>query len=170
MSRAVRIGVLSDTHRDEAAIRQVLKRLLAAGPLDALCFLGDCAADLRVIEANLPQGHKTAVYAVRGNNDVFAAETDELTVSLGGKKLLLTHGHRQRVKMHRLGLLLHAREQGADVALFGHTHRPECRYEQGILLLNPGAACRANPAWAELVIRDGVVTPRQFTMMEGDEV
>ncbi|MCL2545058.1 MAG: metallophosphoesterase [Clostridia bacterium] len=164
MSRAVRIGVLSDTHRDDAAIRRVMARLQAAGPLDALCFLGDCAADLDAIEACLSSAKKTAVYAVRGNNDVFSAQPDELTVSLGGKKLLLVHGHRQRVKFHRLGLALHAQERGADIALFGHTHRPECGYERGILLLNPGAACGAHPAWAELVIRDGAVAPKQYTL------
>ena len=161
MRKTMRVGVLSDTHRDDAAIRQVMKRLQAAGPLDALCFLGDNAADVGTIEACLLPGNKTPVYAVRGNNDVFCVHPDELTVSLGGNKLLLTHGHRQRVKLHRLGLLLHAEELGADVALFGHTHRPACGYERGILLLNPGAACGAHPAWAELIIQDGAVVPKQ---------
>jgi len=160
MSRAIRIGILSDTHRDDTAIRQVIARLQSKEPLDALCFLGDCAADVDTIEGCLIQ--KTPVYAVRGNNDVFSAQPEKLTVSLGGKKLLLTHGHRQRVKMHRLSLLLHAQEQGADIALFGHTHRPECGYERGILLLNPGAACGSHPAWAELMIQDGDVIPKQY--------
>jgi len=164
MSKPVRVGVLSDTHRDDAAIRRAMRKLLAGGRLDALCFLGDCASDLDVIKACLPPAHQTPVYAVRGNNDVFAGLPDELTVSLGGKKLLLVHGHRQRVKMHRLSLLLHAEQREADVALFGHTHRPECGYERGILLLNPGAAYGAHATCAELIIRDGVVTPKQYTL------
>ena len=164
MGKAVRIGVLSDTHRDEGAIRRAMERLQADGPLDALCFLGDCASDLDAIEACLSPAKKTEIYAVRGNNDVFSSLPDELTVSLGGKKLLLVHGHRQRVKMHRLGLLLHAQERGADIALFGHTHRPECGYERGILLLNPGAACGAHPTCAVLAIQDGTVIPKQYAL------
>jgi len=164
MSKAARVGVLSDTHRDETAIRLAMGRLQAVGPLDALCFLGDCASDLDAIKACLPPAQKTAVYAVRGNNDVFSDLPDELTVSLGGKRLLLVHGHRQRVKTHRLSLLLHAERREAEIALFGHTHRPECGYERGVLLLNPGAACGAHAAFAELVIRDGAVTPRQYEL------
>jgi len=164
MHKTARVGVLSDTHRDETAIRLAMERLQAEGPLEALCFLGDCAADLDAIRACLPPAQKTAVYAVRGNNDVFSDLPDELTVSVGGKRLLLVHGHRQRVKTHRMILLLHAEQQGAEIALFGHTHRPECGYMRGILLLNPGAAYGAHAAFAELVIRDGAVTPKQYEL------
>lgn len=164
MRKAVRIGVLSDTHHDEAAMRLAMGRLQAGGSLDALCFLGDCVSDLDVIRACLPPAQKTAIYAVRGNNDGFSNLPDELTVSLGGKRVLLVHGHRQRVKMHRLSLLLHAEQQEVNIALFGHTHRTECGYERGILLLNPGAVCGVHATCAELEIRDDVVTPKQYEL------
>jgi len=161
---ALRIGVLSDTHHDESAVRRLMERLLADGPLSALCFLGDCATDLLAIADCLPASDNTALHAVRGNNDILSALPDERIVCLGGKKLLLVHGHLQRVKMHRLGLLLHAEESGADVVLFGHTHRQECAYERGILLLNPGAACGAHPSCAAITLRGGAVIPAQYCL------
>ncbi len=159
--KGIRIGVLSDTHHDEGGIRRAMLRLQAEGTLDALCFLGDCATDLPAIERCLGRGSTTAVYAVRGNNDFLSALPDERVITLGGKKLLLVHGHLQRVKMHWLSLVFRAQEAEVDIALFGHTHSPHCGYEQGVLLLNPGAASGACPSCALLIIENGTIKPVQ---------
>ena len=158
-ARVWRIGVLSDSHEDRRGIQRAMDALQQGGVLDALCFLGDCIRDLPAIEACLQPGHETAVYAVCGNNDFYAQKPDAYTLCIGGKKLLLVHGHRQRVKLHRLGLVLQAEEAGADIALYGHTHVPDCCYEHGILLLNPGAARGARPTCALLTLQGGEVHP-----------
>ena len=149
----VRVGVLSDTHGDEPSILRALARIRQTGGADMLCFLGDCVGDLLIIRAALTSWERPPVlHAVRGNNDVLARYPDEMLVQAGGKALLLVHGHLQRVRTHRLQLVLHAQERGADVALFGHTHQSECGFEQGVLLLNPGACSGRQPSYALLTI------------------
>lgn len=134
------IGVVSDSHGD----RQALKDLLAAmGRLDALCFLGDMSRDALFLEEQLgKRSVRTAFYAVRGNNDSYSKEPEEMVLTLEGCKILMVHGHRQRVKQGLMSLSLRAQEVGAQVALFGHTHRPHMSCDHGVLLLNPGAAGR----------------------------
>lgn len=164
-SRAIfRVGILSDTHHDVSAIRRAMERLQAAGPLDTLCFLGDCSSDLPLIESFLLPSQKTAVHAVRGNNDLLSSLPDEVILRLGGKKVLLVHGHLQRVKMHRVGLLCRGEEAGADIVLFGHTHQQECAYERGLLFLNPGAASGLRPTCASLEIDGERIIPTQYAL------
>ena len=159
VARIWRIGVLSDSHGDQRGIQRAMAALQQGGALDMLCFLGDCIQDLPVIEGLLPQENTPVVHAVRGNNDLYAREPDACIAHIGGKKLLLVHGHRQRVKLHRLALVLQAEEAGADIALYGHTHMTDCCYERGILLLNPGAAGGARPTCALLTLQGGEVHP-----------
>jgi putative phosphoesterase len=158
----LRIGVVSDSHGHVPALRYALAALMRGGPLDALCFLGDGAGDLRALGS--ADGLPRAVYAVRGNNDLFADLPDQLTLTLGGQRFLLTHGHRERVKLHRLQLLLRAQEEEAQVVLFGHTHRAECGYEQGVLLLNPGAVCGARGACALVTVEQGRIRPQMVAL------
>ncbi len=161
-----RIGVLSDTHRNAVTTRLAIQQMHAEGPLDVLCFLGDCTADLPGIEQALAAIHSPAkLHAVRGNNDVFTSDLpDEEVLHICGKKLLLAHGHLLRVKIHRIALLVRAQEAGVDAVLFGHTHQSECAYIKGILLLNPGAASGARPTCAVLTIREGAFAPQILSL------
>ena len=52
----------------------------------------------------------------------------------------MTHGHRYGVKSGYLRAIYAAREQQADLLLFGHTHYAECFQEGPLWVLNPGAA------------------------------
>ena len=52
-----------------------------------------------------------------------------------------------------------AREYGADVLLFGHTHVPLVDYDGTLWVMNPGAAGDyTRPTCGLLTIREGVVT------------
>ena len=125
----MRIGVMSDSHGDRASLDRLLD---AMGKMDALCFLGDIASDGAYLQERLcARGADTAFYAVRGNNDLASPLPDELTLTIAGKRIFLTHGHMQRVKSGLLNLTYAARERSADVALFGHTHMRCCQYELG---------------------------------------
>lgn len=147
----MRVGVFSDSHGDHEALDNLMERM---GPLDAVCFLGDVARDaehLRLRLAALP--HQPPLYAVRGNNDMFStcALPWEQLVELGGVRIYMTHGHRLSSLM---GLAYKAQECGAQIALFGHTHRALCETAQGVLLLNPGSAgnsCRGGRARASVL-------------------
>ncbi len=129
----MRIGVLSDSHGFTGRLSTILMVMEAGGPIDALIHLGDGYDDLRALEAPLPP-----VYQVAGNCDFFRKDTLD-TVVLSGARILLTHGHRQHVKEGLWDLKDLALRENVHAVLFGHTHYPCCRWENGLLLLNPGA-------------------------------
>ena len=74
-----------------------------------------------------------------GNNDYSWDTPDKKMVFAGGKKLLLVHGHKQRVYWNYDSISYWAEEQGADAVLFGHTHRPVYDDRGRVMLFNPGS-------------------------------
>ena len=133
--------VFSDTHGNESNIEKALK---AHGEkADALIFLGDGILGANEVFARYP--HIPHV-CVRGNCDIYAAgESDEALVDMGGVKILCMHGHKYSVKSTVVRAVYRALEKEADMLLFGHTHQPEVRREQGIVLFNPGSLGRGYP-------------------------
>ena len=57
-----------------------------------------------------------------------------------------------------LGARLAAKEAGAQVALFGHTHRSFCRNQGDVLLINPGACGGSSGTYAVLETGHGART------------
>lgn len=148
----MRVGIFSDSHGDCAALCDLLKSM---GHIDAACFLGDVASDadyLRKALSDMP--HQPVLYAVRGNNDFASLLPDQLLIELAGRRIWMEHGHRCP---SLTTLSLRAREQRAQIALFGHTHQPFCGYDHGVLLLNPGSAgnaCRGGKARASVLVME----------------
>ena len=130
----MRVGVLSDSHGFTGRLSTILMVMEAGGPIDALIHLGDGYWDLRELGVPLPP-----VYQAAGNCDFFCSDTLNI-ITLSGAKLLLTHGHHQRVKEGTDHLRSLAREEHCQAALYGHTHVQKMEWRNGILLLNPGAA------------------------------
>ena len=120
--QVLRLLVLSDSHGDAGSVY----RAVAAQPeAAAVLYLGDGAADLAAAAAAFP---RLAFYPVRGNGD-FAPDAAGLPYAreecFGGKRFFLTHGHLYGVKTDPLRVVYAARERGADILLYGHTHRPD---------------------------------------------
>ena len=65
------------------------------------------------------------------------------------KNVLITHGHRYKVKMTYTFLDKAAQEMGCAIAFFGHTHIP-CMEQHRTLLVNPGSAARGHMALLEV--------------------
>ncbi len=129
----MRIYVFSDTHRRERAVSDFLSTRKDAV---AVIFLGDGLSEMRYVDTSFPD---IPFYMVPGNCDFSASGPTELLLELGGVRVLMAHGHTYQVKS-TLALYLHrARELGAQVALFGHTHTPLVEYHDGIYLMNPGS-------------------------------
>ena len=62
-------------------------------------------------------------------------------ITLEGKSILLSHGHRWGVKSGYDTAIADARAVDADILLFGHTHVPLCQQlEDGLWMMNPGTA------------------------------
>ncbi|MCX7781764.1 MAG: YfcE family phosphodiesterase, partial [Negativicutes bacterium] len=102
--------------------------------------------------------------AVAGNCDgATTAKIDEF-IEAQGKRIWLTHGHRYQVKDRLKELVWWSRQFGADIVIYGHSHRPEIKWEEGILIFNPGSA--AYPRQAKIptlglleIAADGTVKP-----------
>lgn len=125
----MRIGVVSDTHGDEFAIREVIN---AAGKVNAWIHLGDNLRDAADFEKNGAQ-----VYSVSGNCDFFG--DTERVICLDGINIFACHGHTYGVDMGTTRLEYRAQELGCTVALYGHTHVPNIDEYPDMLILNPGS-------------------------------
>ncbi len=131
----MRILVLSDSH----AGLMFMRRCVAKVKPDAIVHLGDFYEDGQVLVSENPH---IPVHQVPGNCDRYRNYTGQaeiLCYEVGGVRLFMTHGHLHNVKMSTGALLADARRNGAAAALYGHTHCPDCRQEDGLWVLNPGA-------------------------------
>ena len=127
----MKLLVLSDSHQNIARMRY------AAGQTDsdAILHLGDHINDAQKLRQQLP---KKTFYMVKGNCDFQNNGKNELFLILEGVKILMTHGHTYGVKRGLGDLIERARQLGADLTLYGHTHRAALRQENGLWLMCPG--------------------------------
>ena len=128
----MKLLIASDTHHSIGNLYDAIERERP----DAVLHLGDHQSDAEDLACVFPS---ISFYTVPGNCDHnWTDETDRLLI-LGGVRIFMTHGHRYGVKSGYDRLLLAAKQAGAALALFGHTH---CYYQavrDGVCLLNPGA-------------------------------
>ncbi|MBQ3157327.1 MAG: YfcE family phosphodiesterase [Clostridia bacterium] len=138
MQRAL---ILSDIHGEENGLRWMLEEVWkTVGPIDAYLCLGDGVRDFDRAESFIRRRDPhAAMIAVRGNCDFVADYPERRVIPFGGLKLYMTHGHIHRVKSGLDYLYGAARAEGADIALYGHTHRANVEYTTP-WLINPGAA------------------------------
>ena len=133
----MKVLVLSDSHGSFANMEAALKKL--SERISAVIHLGDFDYDAERIRQLCPG---LPVYAVRGNNEYGSEGPLELTLTFNGAKVFCAHGNRHGVYYGLTRLLYAAEEAEAGTALFGHTHRPLCVREDGILIMNPGSISR----------------------------
>lgn len=131
----IRVLVLSDAHRDAASIAQVLRLHAEA---DAVFFLGDGEEDFFTPSVQKLLTNKK-VTALAGNCDMYSLLPKEALIPLGGKRIFALHGHTRFVKHGLQDLMAAAKEQQADVAVYGHTHTARVDYVDGIYYLCPGS-------------------------------
>ena len=132
----MKILVLSDSHSGLSYMRSWIN---AVKP-DVIIHLGDHYDDGQEMELEF---RDSRMIQVPGNCDLYRISPgarEILTVNLGGVVFFLTHGHRHGVKSDTIPLIAAARSAEANAALYGHTHRADCRiFEDGFLVLNPGS-------------------------------
>ena len=137
----MRALILSDIHGETNTLRWLLEEVWKqVGPIDAYICLGDGYRDFGNAEGFIrSRDEHASMYAVKGNCDFVPNAPDRLVIPFGGLTLFLTHGHVQRVKSGLEYLKDAARAAGADIALYGHTHRADVQYTTP-WMINPGAA------------------------------
>jgi hypothetical protein len=130
--RALRIGVITDTHGlyDPAVERHfaAVKEILHAGDI------GDEAV-IRRLQRLAP------VTAVSGNVDEYEASgfPRRLVLRRGGLRIALCHVLYEKGKMTPEAAAWLDREQ-PEVCVFGHSHRPTLGWHGRTMLFNPGSA------------------------------
>lgn len=128
----MRILIVSDTHRKHANLELVLEKVK---PLDLMIHLGDAEGAEDYIEAIAD----CPVEIIAGNNDFFSKLEKECELQIGKYRVFLTHGHYYYVSVGIERLCEEARARGADIVMFGHTHRPCIEYFDDLVVLNPGS-------------------------------
>ena len=102
---------------------------------------------------------------VPGNCDYGSCDQPERLIELGGVRILMLHGHTRGVKSDVMRAVWAARECGAQVLLFGHTHRPLVDNDGALLVLNPGAAGDPlHPTCGILTIENGRADVRTLAL------
>lgn len=148
------ILIASDTHGQKSRLEELIsyrQKALAKGEVLELIYLGDGLSDV----FSCRQYDNIIIHAVRGNcdsSDRFSPYGEEIPlyrlINIGGYRVFICHGHTLSVKYGRDELCREAVRQGADIALFGHTHVPTLEYIKGgsargidkdLVIFNPGS-------------------------------
>ena len=148
----MKLLILSDSHREMKYMCLAVQRERP----DAVIHLGD---HFRDADALAQEFCALPVLSVRGNCDFFESERSEILLrTFEGVRIFGAHGHRYSVKQGLLRFELAAREQGAQVALFGHTHCAYCAQVNGLWLLNPGACSGSAPSYGVVWIENAEIS------------
>lgn len=136
--------VLSDTHRTDGT-GLVGAAADAVADADAVVHAGDFTTEA-VVDSIREAAGDAAFHAVHGNADapeVTERLPTETTLEYAGVRIAVTH----RSRSGTTGLAMLGRQQGADLVVFGHSHRPTVEEMGEVTLLNPGS--HADPRGAK---------------------
>lgn len=148
----MRILVLSDSHGGVTQMRQAVE---LTEP-NHILFLGDCLPDADKLHRAFPDIPMTTV---PGNCDWGSTDEPERLLELRGKRILMMHGHTRNVKYTLMNATYAAREYGADILLFGHTHHAMVDNDGTLWTMNPGSiGDRSAPTYGIITINDRALT------------
>lgn len=128
----MKILIVSDTHKSHGNLEKAIQD---AGRIDMLIHLGDVEGAEDYIRALVD----CPVHILGGNNDFFSDLPREEEFFVDGLHLFITHGHYYYVSMGEDHLKEEARGRGADIVMYGHTHRPSITREKDLTVVNPGS-------------------------------
>lgn len=128
----MKILIVSDTHRYNSNLEKVIGKV---SPIDCLIHLGDVEGSEDYIRSLVT----CPVHIVSGNNDFFCDLPREEEFELGKYHVLITHGHYYYVSLDTQEIKRQAVSRGADIVMFGHTHRPYLEITDEVTVLNPGS-------------------------------
>ncbi|MDD7593251.1 MAG: metallophosphoesterase [Peptoniphilaceae bacterium] len=153
-----RVFLVSDTH---GRVDDAIACFRRQSEMDRIIHLGDMSWDGDEMQERLGR----VVMTVRGNNDWGSSAPKELVLEIDGHRLYIVHGHRQHVQASPQFLAQAARDQGCDIALYGHTHRAAFEQVLGVWTVNPGSASLPRDGHAQcaiLTLEDGAPPEVEF--------
>ncbi|MFU0826110.1 MAG: Phosphoesterase [Lachnoclostridium sp.] len=128
----MKIMIVSDSHGRNYNLEKALNKVK---PIDLLIHLGDFEGSEDSIRSLV--SCKTEM--VSGNNDFFAGVERDKVIQIGNYTVFLTHGHRYGVNFGTERLKSVAKQYGASIAIFGHTHKPLIDLSGSVWVINPGS-------------------------------
>lgn len=149
---------MSDSHGNLSAVRSIVEKNL--GHADMFIHLGDGEKDVAFVKGLYPNAN---IHNVRGNCDTDEMLNDSEIIEADGVKLFCAHGHKYSVALTPDRLCLAARLAGCKIALYGHTHARDNRFEEGLYIMNPGScSCPRDgnkPSFGSIeIVGDSIVT------------
>ena len=150
----MRVLILSDSHSALSFMRLCVQMFAP----EVVVHLGDHYDDGQALSEEFAH---IRFYQVPGNCDRYRCDPnlpETLVETIGGVRMLMTHGHRQGVKMGLSRLLQDARNVNAQAALFGHTHSTYCQQEEGMWVINPGSCGYYGGSAALMIVSDGKIS------------
>ena len=149
------ILIVSDSH----GRKNFLEDLINSKNHDYIFYLGD-GAD-RDIGTNI---YDPSFIYVKGNCDNYYSDFPlTQTLNIEGLKILITHGHEQKVKYGLEYMLNFAKSKGYKLVCFGHTHKQVFMEKDGIIFINPGAL--KNGDYAELMLDNKTIDCKLLNML-----
>lgn len=150
----MKILLVSDTHGRNYYLEEVLE----LEKPDFLCHMGD----LEGSEDYIRMIAKCPLAMVSGNNDFWTDLNPEVTFELQGFRIFMTHGHYYYAHSGNEKLKSAGRRNGANIVLFGHTHRPTLEIAEDIIVANPGSLTyprqeKRRPSYMILYLEKGKV-------------
>lgn len=151
------IVVLSDTHGNISAIERIYQILKES---DYIIHLGDYQSDIMLFAREF--GNK--IISVKGNCDMGGGYE---IIEIEGVKILITHGSDYGVKNGLTRLNFKAKEVGANVVFYGHTHISNIQEFDGVTFINPGAMKNfLNKSYCYAVAHNGKLTAKIVDITE----
>ncbi len=129
----MKILVVSDTHGD---FNSLLRAVKAQPDAEVIVHCGDGDEQVQLLKETIKD---KMIVGVRGNCDWNSFLPSKETLKICGKKIFITHGHLYNAKMGLYKVVCAAREESADILLYGHTHIAMNTYEDGLYVMNPGS-------------------------------
>ena len=161
----MRLAVFSDAHRNITKMEDILKDL---SDIDYLIYAGDGLE--KVIESEVVQEFN--LLAIQGNCDHVPSYPREKVIDLAQLRILLVHGKRYRIKWGLDNLYYKAKEVGADIVIFGHTHARYAGQEDDILFFNPGSISEPrdnkSPSYGILNLAEREIDYNHFSYSNND--
>ena len=148
--------MISDSHKRPRTVEKILE---AQPTATDVFFLGDCADDIEDLQYIFTDKR---FHILSGNCDFFSNYPSSGIEAVGGKKIYYTHGHTLSVKYGTERLLETAKQNGCQIALYGHTHISKILYEDGIYIVNPGSCSQGrdfHESYAVIDIEENGIMP-----------
>lgn len=133
----MKILVMSDTHGWDYNAQKAVKK---EKPFDILIHLGDVQETETEFRRYSGAGEDVPAYIVEGNCDRGGMYPEQQIAELAGHRLFLTHGNHLFVNWGTEELHDEAVRNHCDIAIYGHTHRPDLDdSDPAVLIMNPGS-------------------------------